>query len=60
MSFRGHEFAHRSYYIHGVAYSHFYQHYYYRGIAFEVYAPHYYYTPAFYGWAYAPWRAPVA
>ena len=60
VSFRGHEFAHRTYYIHGVAYSHFYQHYYYRGIAFEVYAPHYYYTPAFYGWAYAPWRAPVA
>ena len=60
MSFRGHEFAHRTYYIHGVAYSHFYQHYYYRGLAFEVYAPHYYYTPAFYGWAYAPWRVPVA
>ena len=60
VSFRGHEFAHRTYYIHGVAYSHFYQHYYYRGIAFDVYAPHYYYTPAFYGWAYAPWRVPVA
>ena len=60
VSFRGHEFAHRTYYIDGVAYSHFYQHYYYRGIAFEVYAPHYYYTPAFYGWAYAPWRTPVA
>ena len=60
VSFRGHDFAHRTYYVHGVAYSHFYQHYYYRGIAFEVYAPHYYYTPAFYGWAYAPWRAPVA
>ena len=60
VSFRGHEFAHRTYYIHGVAYSHFYQHYYYRGIAFEVYTPHYYYTPAFYGWAYAPWRTPVA
>ena len=60
VSFRGHDFAHRTYYVHGVAYSHFYQHYYYRGIAFEVYTPHYYYTPAFYGWAYAPWRAPVA
>ena len=60
VSFHGHDFAHRTYYVHGVAYSHFYQHYYYRGIAFEVYAPHYYYTPAFYGWAYAPWRAPVA
>jgi hypothetical protein len=58
--FHGHEFAHRTYYVHGVAYSHFYQHYNYRGIAFEVYAPHYYYNPAFYGWAYAPWRAPVA
>jgi hypothetical protein len=60
MSFHGHEFEHRTYYIHGVAYSHFYQPYRYRGIAFEVYAPHYYYTPAFYGWAYSPWAAPVA
>jgi len=60
VSFRGHDFAHRTYYVHGVAYSHFYQHYYYRGIAFDVYAPHYYYNPAFYGWAYAPWRTPVA
>lgn len=60
MSYHGHEFEHRTYYIHGVAYSHFYQPYHYRGIAFEVYAPHYYYTPAFYGWAYSPWAAPVA
>jgi hypothetical protein len=60
VSFDGHEFAHRTWYVHGVAYSHFYQHYYYRGIAFEVYAPHYYYSPAFYGWVYAPWRTPVA
>jgi hypothetical protein len=60
VSFHGHEFEHRTYYIHGVAYSHFYQPYRYRGIAFEVYAPHYYYAPAFYGWVYSPWAAPVA
>lgn len=59
-SYRGHEFAHRTYYVHGVAYSRIYQPYYYRGIAFHVYAPGFYYAPAFYGWVYAPWAAPVA
>lgn len=59
-SFRGHDFDHRTYYIHGVAYSRFYQHYYYHGIAFHVYAPGFYYSPFFYGWAYNPWAVPVA
>ena len=26
----------------------------------EAYAPAYYYAPAFYGWAYNPWPAPIA
>ena len=59
-SYHDHEFFHRTYYVHGVAYSRFYQPYYYRGISFHVYAPGFYYAPAFYGWAYSPWAAPVA
>jgi len=30
------------------------------GVALTYYVPHYYYAPAFYGWAYYPWVAPVA
>jgi hypothetical protein len=59
-TYHGHDFDHRTYYEHGVAYTRFYQPYDYRGIRFHVYAPRFYYAPAFYGWAYAPWAAPVA
>ncbi len=59
-SYHGHEFDHRVYYVHGIPYHHFYQPYYYRGIRFHVYTPGFYYAPAFYGWAYTPWAAPVA
>jgi len=58
-AYRGHEFDHRTYRVHGVEYHRFYQPYYYRGISFHVYAPGLYYAPAFYGWAYNPWAAPV-
>jgi hypothetical protein len=58
-SYHGHEFAHRTYFEHGMAYTRVYQPYYYRGISFHVYAPGYYYSPVFYGWAYNPWAAPV-
>jgi hypothetical protein len=57
--YRGHEFAHRTYYEHGRAYDHFYRGYYYHGYYAEMYAPAYYYGPGFYGWAYNPWYAPV-
>jgi hypothetical protein len=55
----GREFAHRSYYYHGRAYDRYYGHYYYRGGYVNYYTPAYYYRPAFYGWAYNPWVAPV-
>jgi hypothetical protein len=58
--FHGHEFAQRNYFYHGRAYTHFYHGYAYRGVYMNVYAPGYYYRPAFYGWAYNPWAAPVA
>lgn len=58
--YRGHEFAHRTYYVHGRAYDRFYGRYEYRpGIFLDVYAPVRYYPVGFYGWAYNPWVAPV-
>lgn len=57
--YRGHEFAHRTYYANGRAYDRFYRGYPYHGVYVEMYTPAYYYRPAFYGWAYNPWVAPV-
>jgi len=58
--YRGHEFAHRTYYYHGRAYDRFYARYPYHGVYVEMYTPAAYYAPAFYGWAYNPWVAPIA
>ncbi len=59
-SYRGHDFARRSYYYHGHEYNRYYRGYAYRGMDLNVYAPGFYYHPAFYGWAYNPWAAPIA
>ncbi|MGA2217847.1 MAG: hypothetical protein ABSG51_07165 [Terracidiphilus sp.] len=56
----GHDFARRSYYYHGRAYDRFYRGYGYHGLMLNVYAPGFYFRPAFYGWAYNPWVAPIA
>ena len=58
--FHGHEFAQRTYFYHGRAYTHFYHGYAYHGVYMNVYAPGLYYRPGFYGWAYNSWGAPVA
>ncbi len=58
--FHGHEYASRSYYYHGAYYNRYYGRYYYRGVYINPYYPAFYYRPAFYGWAYNPWAAPVA
>jgi hypothetical protein len=58
-SYRGHEYAHRTYYDHGRAYDRYYNRYPYHGVFLEGYAPAVYFAPAFYGWAYNPWVAPV-
>lgn len=57
--YRGREFARRTYYYRGHTYDHFYRSYAYRGVYVHVYAPAAYYRPAFYGWVYHPWVAPV-
>jgi hypothetical protein len=59
-SFRGHDFAQRTYFYHGRAYTHLYHGYAYRDEYLHVYAPGFYYRPAFYGWAYNPWAMPIA
>ena len=53
-------YVQRTYYVNNVAYVHVYRPYMYRGVTLNVYAPTRYYSPAFYGWAYSPWRMPVA
>lgn len=58
--FHGHEYGHRTYYYHGRAYDRFYRRYPYHGVYVDVYSPVVYYRPAFYGWAYNPWVAPVS
>jgi hypothetical protein len=54
------EFGRRSYYYNGRAYDRYYGRYYYRGGYLNYYTPGFYYGPAFYGWAYNPWIAPVS
>jgi hypothetical protein len=75
-SYRGHEFAKRTFFYHGHAYSHLYAvappqtsstspirfsyGYGYREMFLDVYAPSFYYGQAFYGWVYNPWLSPIA
>lgn len=58
--YHGREFAHRTYYRDGRAYDRFYARYQYHGVFVEGYSPAVYYAPAFYGYVYRPWLAPVA
>jgi hypothetical protein len=56
----GHSYYSRTYYRGGRAYAGVYRGYYYGGHPYYGYYPAYYYQPAYYGWAYNPWPAPVA
>jgi hypothetical protein len=58
-AYHGHDFARRSYFYRGHEYNRFYRGYGYRGLYLNVYAPGFYFHPAFYGWAYNPWAAPI-
>lgn len=58
--YRGRAYMHRTYYRDGRAYDRFYRGYNYHGVYVEGYAPAVYFAPAFYGWAYNPWAAPIA
>jgi hypothetical protein len=58
-SYRGHDFAQRTYVSHGHVYSRSYIGYPYHGAYLNIYAPGVYYSPFFYGWAYNPWASPI-
>ena len=55
----GRSYYSRTYYSHGVYRVGIYRGYYYGGRHYYGYYPNYWYHPAFYGWAYRPWGAPV-
>ena len=52
-------YVQRTYVYGGTTYAYAYRSYYYGGNPYYYYAPPYYYGPAYYGWAYNPWPAPV-
>jgi hypothetical protein len=56
---RGHEFAHRTYFVNGVRSERFYRPYHWGGGVYHVYAPVRFYRPAFYAYAYRPWPRAV-
>jgi hypothetical protein len=49
----------RTYIYGGRPYVHVYHSYGWRGITYYRYVPPVYYHPAFYGWAWSPWRSPI-
>jgi hypothetical protein len=55
----GRSYYSRTYYYHGVYRTGVYRGYYWGGRPYYGYYPGYYYQPAYYGWAYNPWPAPV-
>jgi hypothetical protein len=59
-NYHGNAYDRRTYYYGGRYYNNYYRGYYYGGYYTNVYAPGYYYGPAYYGWAYNPWPAPIA
>jgi hypothetical protein len=56
---RGRVYYQRTYIYGGRRYAVAYRYYPYRGAYYYRYAPVYYYRPAYYGWAWRPWGAPV-
>ncbi len=55
----GNEYVRRTYVYGGRTNVYVYRTYYYGGNPYYYYVPPYYYYPAYYGWAYNPWAAPV-
>lgn len=53
------QFVQRTYVVHNLTYTRVYQSYTYHGAMLHTYVPMYYGAPAFYAWAYSPWRAQV-
>jgi len=58
-AFHNVSYVSRTYYVNGRMYNHFYRPFLWGGVSLHVYAPGFFFGPAFYGWAYNPWAAPV-
>ena len=56
----GRVYVQRTYFVGGRSYASVYRSYRYRGVVYYGYVPPLAYRPAFYGWAFTPWAAPVA
>lgn len=56
----GHPYMRRTYFYGGRRFAYAYRGYYWHGAAFYGYVSPFYFHPAFYGWAYNPWAAPIA
>jgi hypothetical protein len=56
----GRPYMRRSYYYGGRSYAYAYRGYYWHGHPYFGFVAPFYYAPAFYGWAYNPWAAPIA
>jgi hypothetical protein len=59
VSYHGHNFTQRTYVRGGNRFTRDYVGYRYHGMMLNHYVPRFAYAPAFYGWAYYPWGAPV-
>ena len=57
--YRDHHFVQRTYILNGVPHARIYRPWSYGGRVFHIYTPVYHYRPAFYSWAYTPWRRPI-
>ena len=55
----GRTYVQRTYIVNNVTYVRVYRSFNYRGAAYYSYVPPFYFHPAFYGWAYNPWRVRV-
>jgi len=56
----GHAYYARTYYYHGAYRTGIYRGYYFHGVHYYGYYPGFWYRPAFYGWAWHPWGAPLS
>ena len=57
--YRDHHFVQRTYILNGVPHARIYRPWSHGGRVYHIYTPVHYYRPAFYTWAYSPWRRPI-
>ena len=60
MMFHGQSFVQRTYVVNGIVIPRVFRPWSFGGREFSIYTPMHFYRPAFYSWAYSPWRRPVS